>query len=215
MSETKDLFALLRQSADGGVVDAIERLVAEGKDHQLCRINPLAFAARNGLDEEDDDRGLPACDPHRHVRHRLERALPGLRRRARHQLDAEDRPEGRICLLALRRSPIHRRSTRWSTSPSPSVRGSAGSPRTMPTNCRCRNISARCTGVPASTCRRRATRRSSTISSSTMWSLRRAKRAYCRSSFLPSSSSSSSRSPIRRSSSTSRASRRASARACR
>ena len=53
MSETKDVFALLRQSADGGVVDAIERLVAEGKDHQLCRINPLAFAARNGLDEED------------------------------------------------------------------------------------------------------------------------------------------------------------------
>ena len=53
ISETKDVFALLRQSADGGVVDAIERLVAEGKDHQLCRINPLAFAARNGLDEED------------------------------------------------------------------------------------------------------------------------------------------------------------------
>ena len=53
MSETKDVLALLRQSADGSVVDAIERLVAEGKDHQLCRINPLAFAARNGLDEED------------------------------------------------------------------------------------------------------------------------------------------------------------------
>ena len=52
MSEAKDLFALLRQSADGSAVDAIERLVAEGKDHQLCRINPLAFAARNGLDEE-------------------------------------------------------------------------------------------------------------------------------------------------------------------
>ena len=52
MSETKDCSALLRQSADGSVVDAIEQLVAEGKDHQLCRINPLAFAARNGLDEE-------------------------------------------------------------------------------------------------------------------------------------------------------------------
>ncbi len=53
MSDAKDLFPLLRQSADAGVVDAIERLVAEGKDHQLCRINVLAFAARNGLDEED------------------------------------------------------------------------------------------------------------------------------------------------------------------
>lgn len=52
MSETKDLFALLRQSADGGVVDAVERLVAEAPDHRLCRINALAFAARNGLGEE-------------------------------------------------------------------------------------------------------------------------------------------------------------------
>ncbi|MEP9387852.1 adenylate/guanylate cyclase domain-containing protein [Mesorhizobium sp. KR9-304] len=52
MSEARDLFSLLRQSADGGAVDAIERLVDEGMDHQLCRINPLAFAARNGLDEE-------------------------------------------------------------------------------------------------------------------------------------------------------------------
>ena len=43
MSEARDMFALLRQSADGKVVDAIERLVAEGHDHQLCRINPLAF----------------------------------------------------------------------------------------------------------------------------------------------------------------------------
>jgi class 3 adenylate cyclase len=52
MSQTNDMFALLRQSAEGGVVDAIERLVADAPDHQLCRINPLAFAAKNGLDEE-------------------------------------------------------------------------------------------------------------------------------------------------------------------
>ena len=52
MYENSDLFALLRQSADGAVVDAIERLVADAPDHQLCRINPLAFAATNGLDEE-------------------------------------------------------------------------------------------------------------------------------------------------------------------
>lgn len=52
MSDAKSLFALLRQSADGRVVDAIQRLVEEGEDYRLCRINPLAFAAANGLDEE-------------------------------------------------------------------------------------------------------------------------------------------------------------------
>jgi len=52
MSETKDLFALLRQSADPTAAAAIERLVAEGSDRELCRVNALAFAARNGLDEQ-------------------------------------------------------------------------------------------------------------------------------------------------------------------
>ena len=52
MSEDRDMFKLLGQSADADVVDAIERLVADAPDHQLCRINPLAFAAKNGLDEE-------------------------------------------------------------------------------------------------------------------------------------------------------------------
>ena len=52
MSEAKDQFGLLRQSADGRVVDAMERLVDEAPDYQLVRINPLAFAAKNGLDEE-------------------------------------------------------------------------------------------------------------------------------------------------------------------
>jgi hypothetical protein len=52
MSEAHDMFALLRPSADGGVVGAMERLVSDAPDHQLCRINPLAFAAKNGLDEE-------------------------------------------------------------------------------------------------------------------------------------------------------------------
>jgi class 3 adenylate cyclase len=52
MSDATTLFALLRQSADDGVVDALERLVSEGEGFRLCRINPLAFAARHGLDEE-------------------------------------------------------------------------------------------------------------------------------------------------------------------
>jgi class 3 adenylate cyclase len=52
MSETSDLFALLRQSADVGAVAAIQRLLDEGTDRDLCRINVVAFAARHGIDEQ-------------------------------------------------------------------------------------------------------------------------------------------------------------------
>jgi class 3 adenylate cyclase len=50
--QTQALFGSLRNSADLGVVDAIEALVRDGKDRQLVRVNVLAFAARHGLDEE-------------------------------------------------------------------------------------------------------------------------------------------------------------------
>jgi class 3 adenylate cyclase len=43
---------MLRQSADPAAVDAIEKLVQDGPDRALCRINVLDFAARSGLDEE-------------------------------------------------------------------------------------------------------------------------------------------------------------------
>jgi class 3 adenylate cyclase len=52
MSETADLIAILRQSADEKVAVAIGRLIDEGLDRHLCRINALAFAARNGFDQE-------------------------------------------------------------------------------------------------------------------------------------------------------------------
>jgi class 3 adenylate cyclase len=52
MSENEALFGVLRQTADAGCVAAIERAVQEAPDRELCRINVLAFAARNGLDEE-------------------------------------------------------------------------------------------------------------------------------------------------------------------
>jgi class 3 adenylate cyclase len=52
MSETDALFAVLRQSADADAVTAIERLVRDGLDGDLCRINALDFATRSGLDEE-------------------------------------------------------------------------------------------------------------------------------------------------------------------
>jgi class 3 adenylate cyclase len=52
MSETEARFEVLRQSAAAPAVAAIERLVREGKDAELNRINVLDFAARNDLGEE-------------------------------------------------------------------------------------------------------------------------------------------------------------------
>ena len=52
MSDTETLFVTLRKSADPQVVAAIEALIADGTDRQLCRVNVLAFAAQHGLDEE-------------------------------------------------------------------------------------------------------------------------------------------------------------------
>jgi hypothetical protein len=52
MSEAKTLFSILRQSADAGTADAIERMVQEAPDRALCRINVLEFAAQRDLDEE-------------------------------------------------------------------------------------------------------------------------------------------------------------------
>jgi class 3 adenylate cyclase len=52
MGDSDGLLTILRQSADGDVAAAIERLVREGADRELCRINAVGFAARTGLDEE-------------------------------------------------------------------------------------------------------------------------------------------------------------------
>jgi len=52
VSETEALFGVLRQSADGGCAAAIEGAVVNAPDHELCRVNALAFAAKNKLDEE-------------------------------------------------------------------------------------------------------------------------------------------------------------------
>jgi class 3 adenylate cyclase len=52
MSEADKLLPLLRQAADPGVVDAIERLIQDGRDHELNRVNALAFAAKHDLGEE-------------------------------------------------------------------------------------------------------------------------------------------------------------------
>jgi class 3 adenylate cyclase len=52
MSEAKNLFPLLQQSADPGAAAAIEELVHDAPDRALSRVNVLDFAARTGLDEE-------------------------------------------------------------------------------------------------------------------------------------------------------------------
>jgi class 3 adenylate cyclase len=52
MSEAKNLFSVLRQSADPGAAAAIEALVQDAPDRALARVNVLDFAAKNGVDEE-------------------------------------------------------------------------------------------------------------------------------------------------------------------
>jgi class 3 adenylate cyclase len=52
MSEIQAQISMLKQTADAAVADAIARLIDEGEDHELNRINVLDFSKRIGLDEE-------------------------------------------------------------------------------------------------------------------------------------------------------------------
>ncbi len=54
MSEARaqSLFSIVRQSADAEVVAAMEALIRNDIDRELCRVNVLDFAAKRGLDEE-------------------------------------------------------------------------------------------------------------------------------------------------------------------
>src|SRR4029450_13767552 len=52
-SEIESLFSALRQSAKPKPVSAIEKLITDAPDCELCRINALAFATRHNLNEED------------------------------------------------------------------------------------------------------------------------------------------------------------------
>src|SRR5437868_7651990 len=52
MSDVQAQHSILKQTADPAVADAIARLIGEGEDHELNRINLLDFAKRTGLDEE-------------------------------------------------------------------------------------------------------------------------------------------------------------------
>jgi class 3 adenylate cyclase len=52
MSEAGNLFTLLRQSADTEAAGAIEELVRDAPDRDLCRVNVIEFARQAGVDEE-------------------------------------------------------------------------------------------------------------------------------------------------------------------
>src|ERR1700754_1631568 len=58
MNEAETLFVALRQSADGDVVDMLERMVRDAPDHALNKMNALDLAAKEGLGEE---RVIAAC----------------------------------------------------------------------------------------------------------------------------------------------------------
>ena len=51
--ETDALFNALRRSAKPKPVSAIEKLIQDGPDRELSRIDALAFAGKHRLDEED------------------------------------------------------------------------------------------------------------------------------------------------------------------
>src|SRR3979411_3349307 len=51
-SDSQAQFSVLKQTADPSVVDAIRRLIENGEDNELNRINVLNFSAGDGRDEE-------------------------------------------------------------------------------------------------------------------------------------------------------------------
>jgi class 3 adenylate cyclase len=52
MSNIQTQISALKQNSDPAVVDAIARLINQGAEHELNRINVLDFSRQNGLDEE-------------------------------------------------------------------------------------------------------------------------------------------------------------------
>ncbi|ORW32769.1 adenylate cyclase [Mycobacterium paraense] len=52
MSDVRSQLSVLERTADRDVADAIARLIVDGEDHELNRINALDFSKRTGFDEE-------------------------------------------------------------------------------------------------------------------------------------------------------------------
>jgi len=53
MNDTKTLLDTLRNAAAPELVGAIETLIQDGEDRDLCRVNVLSFAGKRGLDEQE------------------------------------------------------------------------------------------------------------------------------------------------------------------
>src|SRR5881397_40015 len=52
MSDIQAQLSVLKQTADAEVVNAIHRLIEDGEDHELNRVNVLDFSRQHNLDEE-------------------------------------------------------------------------------------------------------------------------------------------------------------------
>lgn len=52
MSDIQAQFSVLKQTADPKAVDEIARLIEDGEDHELNRVNVFDFARQHGVDEE-------------------------------------------------------------------------------------------------------------------------------------------------------------------
>src|ERR1700744_1214488 len=52
MSDIRPQFSVLKETADRAVAEAIARLIEDGEDYELNRVNVLDFSRQNGLDEE-------------------------------------------------------------------------------------------------------------------------------------------------------------------
>ena len=83
------------------VVDAIEHLVQNAPDADLNRINALAFAAASTGSTKKTIAAFLHAARLGHVRDVVERALPGMRRRARGRHEPQDGPAGRSYSCAL------------------------------------------------------------------------------------------------------------------
>ena len=182
--ETEALFAVLRQSADGETVAAIERFVAEAPDRALCRINPIAFAARHHLDEERVIGAFLHAARLGIFELSWNVLCPGCGGVLEASATLKSVHSRGVCLRAGAPPATSRRSTRWSRSRSRSAGGFAGSPATSRTNCRFSNTSGRSSGLRGWTCRT-IWKRSARNSRSTRWNCRPARRRSCRCSCRP------------------------------
>jgi len=62
MSDIQAQLSVLKQTADAEVVNAIHRLIEDGEDHELNRVNVLDFSRQHNLDEERAISGFLGID---------------------------------------------------------------------------------------------------------------------------------------------------------